>query len=511
MKTCPECGIEVDELVRTCPECGFPFAEEDIEMAIKAKEEEAYRMECEALQTEQVLADTQKSLEERRQINNDKRLLDAQRRIGDAQKRAEIASRKKAEIERLLAEAEDYEKKLEAINNSEMDENFDIDSDEEVIKARQHLEEAKVNYEEKMIAVKESDSEKVHSSVIKNQSKKKKSRLYLMRAGIGGIIVIVAIVTILLNYADPISKYESLVKSGKTDEAEALYKDQILTNEDLNAKLIEEQTSEMDKIYQDFYDEKISYEDAINELAVYSDYESSKKYSLTIKKKITSLNTSRKNYDEAVKLESNGDLQNAIKKYKAVIEEDDNYENAQAKVELLTAKWKESLLDDASNYASNKQYKEAIASIDQIISVLGEDEELNSLKEEYESARSEQYVKVIVTSKSVTPKDTDKWIFSYYVNFVFSITNNSDKSIQGVEGRLIAYDLFGKEILSMGCDFTGTTIAPGETYIETGLAYECNEFRDSDMKLYNTDFNDLKFSYEVLSVVYTDGSTVVPE
>lgn len=60
-------------------------------------------------------------------------------------------------------------------------------------------------------------------------------------------------------------------------------------------------------------------------------------------------------------------------------------------------------------------------------------------------------------------------------------------------------------------DFTGHTIQSGETYQESDLSYECNEFIDSDMKFFNTEFSDLIFEYNIISIVYEDGTTVTPE
>ena len=63
--------------------------------------------------------------------------------------------------------------------------------------------------------------------------------------------------------------------------------------------------------------------------------------------------------------------------------------------------------------------------------------ELDTLKADIEEAEKETTVQdgdvtVLVMDKTVTPKNTDQWIFSNYVNFVFSITNNTAKDIQGM-------------------------------------------------------------------------------
>lgn len=137
--------------------------------------------------------------------------------------------------------------------------------------------------------------------------------------------------------------------------------------------------------------------------------------------------------------------------------------------------------------------------------------ELDVLKAEMEEKSEEETIQesdvtVLVTDKSVTPEDIDNWIFSDYVNFTFSVTNNTEKDIQGIQGVLTVNDLFGEEIKSFGCDFTGQTIKPNETIINDSLSYECNSFVSEDNKLFNTDYKDLKFVYEVTQIVFTDGT-----
>ena len=137
--------------------------------------------------------------------------------------------------------------------------------------------------------------------------------------------------------------------------------------------------------------------------------------------------------------------------------------------------------------------------------------ELDTLKANIEEAEKETTVQdgdvtVLVTDKTVTPKNPDQWIFSNYVNFVFSITNNTAKDIQGIQGELNISDLFGAEIMTVGCDFTGETIAAGATITNDDLSFECNEFMDEHMKLYNEEYKDLKFTYVVKQIVFTDGT-----
>lgn len=329
--------------------------------------------------------------------------------------------------------------------------------------------------------------------------------------GIACVLILAVIMFFSVANLDPVHKYLDLVSKGNIEEASTLYKDSIVSNEEYYKEVTELQSKEIDAIYNDFVDEKISYEDAIEKIAVYIKQPSSKAYATEIKGEIGVLNSSRIAYQEAMEAEAEGDIETAISKYKEVSEKDVSYQTAQSKADNLTEDWKENILNEATQYASDRKYNEAVSNIDILIRTLGETDELESLKNTYIKMQSEQYVKVYVADKSTTPRNSSQWIFSNYVNMVFEVTNNTDKDIQGIQGVLTAYDLFGVEIISINCDFTGKTIKSGETITISDLRYECNDFIDSDMKLYNTNYSDLKWEYKVKSIVYTDGSTISPE
>ena len=117
------------------------------------------------------------------------------------------------------------------------------------------------------------------------------------------------------------------------------------------------------------------------------------------------------NNENTKKAENDGDAERAISQYKAVSEEDDCYTEAQQKIEELENTFKTQLLNEAESYVQDKQYSEAISKIEKIISVLGNSEDLESLKQQYLEMKSEQYAKVVVVDKSVTPMDSSKWRF----------------------------------------------------------------------------------------------------
>ena len=91
---------------------------------------------------------------------------------------------------------------------------------------------------------------------------------------------------------------------------------------------------------------------------------------------------------------------------------------------------------------------------------------------------------VTVTDKRNIPEDINNGRFSDRVEFTFNLENQTDKPVKGVEGILHIQDLFGKDILSVNCDFTGQTILVNASISINDLGININPFMNSHSKLY---------------------------
>ena len=155
-----------------------------------------------------------------------------------------------------------------------------------------------------------------------------------------------------------------------------------------------------------------------------------------------------------------------------------------------------------SLYATNEEINKKYSQVSQ---------ELESINESFEAAKKEtelqeEDIVVRVVEKGELPKDIYNGRYNDMCTMTFEITNNTDQDVQGIEGTLKIMDLFGKEIMVSGCDFTGQTIPAKQTITDNGLIFEINQFISEHMKFYNTAFKDLKFDYTVSQVVFTDGT-----
>ena len=118
--------------------------------------------------------------------------------------------------------------------------------------------------------------------------------------------------------------------------------------------------------------------------------------------------------------------------------------------------------------------------------------------------KKESEVSVSVTKKWTTPQDLLNGVMFDYVCLEIQATNNTSKPIKGIEGSLTIYDLFGKKIKRYQCDLTGQTISPGFTVVYSDWAFSANPFIESEMKIYNSDFSDLNFEYEIKTIAYAE-------
>lgn len=307
----------------------------------------------------------------------------------------------------------------------------------------------------------------------------------------------------------PVDKYLRSLDKGDSESASQIYNEEIKENNENKDALQSELTARMDAIYEDFKSGKITEDIAKEKLSVYKEYDTSSVYAYTTLNKVTSLQKSMDAYSTAEKAENDGDLAKAITSYKDVISEDPNYETAKSKVLQLSETYAETMKAKAQVAADARDFDGAISTINTLSGVVGNTDDLKVLAQQYAEQKNYQYIKVVCTGKGTIPKNTSRWIFSNYVTFVFELTNNSDKPIKGVQGVLHINDLFGTSIMDVGCDFTGHTIQPNETYTNKDLSYDVNEFRDTDMKLYNEDYSDLNFEYEPTTIVFADGTSVV--
>lgn len=116
----------------------------------------------------------------------------------------------------------------------------------------------------------------------------------------------------------------------------------------------------------------------------------------------------------------------------------------------------------------------------------------------------EAEVIVTVTEKESIPEDHNAWRFSDYVRLSVNVENVTNRSIKGVQGTLVVKDMFGEEFLRISCDLTDNDIPANGSITVTELYLDVNQFMANQVKLFNTDYEDLIFEYIVTNVIFTN-------
>lgn len=94
--------------------------------------------------------------------------------------------------------------------------------------------------------------------------------------------------------------------------------------------------------------------------------------------------------------------------------------------------------------------------------------------------------------------------FQDQIQMDLKFTNKTDKNIRGVEGILAFYDIFDKEIKKINVAYD-KEIPTGQSKVwNSGIDY--NQFINEDVKLKDVELKDLKYKWEVKTIVYEDGS-----
>lgn len=104
----------------------------------------------------------------------------------------------------------------------------------------------------------------------------------------------------------------------------------------------------------------------------------------------------------------------------------------------------------------------------------------------------------------ITDKDFMKSNYQEYNTFSFNLTNKTDKDITGVKGILELKDLFGDNIKTTRLSYD-EGIKAGETKVYK-VTIDYNQFMDEDMKLKSTDLDKMKCTFDVSTIIYSDGT-----
>ncbi|MGE3960213.1 MAG: hypothetical protein AB7F65_00860 [Dehalococcoidia bacterium] len=114
-------------------------------------------------------------------------------------------------------------------------------------------------------------------------------------------------------------------------------------------------------------------------------------------------------------------------------------------------------------------------------------------------------VSVELLELTLVPENWSAGRYSDYLWFVFDYTSGADQDIRAFTGQAVFLDLFGREIKRLGLTYDDVLPA-GVSVQDADKSFELNQFMAEDQQLAATDLADLRFVFEVDSVILADGT-----
>ncbi|MHB8065839.1 MAG: DUF5780 domain-containing protein, partial [Ruminiclostridium sp.] len=268
-----------------------------------------------------------------------------------------------------------------------------------------------------------------------------------------GIVVVAGIVS----FINPVSAFKRNINNNKYTEATKIYDEKIKGNTDKENSVESFLKDDIAKIQKSFSEGKIDYNTAKTRLETINNTHLASSDVGSALDKINSLNNSRIAFTKAEEFLKNKDLVNAIKEYKNVISDDQNYEKAKEQITNNEKQYKEKVLKNAEDFANNKDYDKALGILSEALSVLPNDTDLiakNSVykkaqedklaaerKQKMDELKSKQELEVISTK--VVPD-----YFSIDDQAQVILKNNTQKVIKNFNIGILMYDSNGYPLKS---------------------------------------------------------------
>jgi len=132
--------------------------------------------------------------------------------------------------------------------------------------------------------------------------------------------------------------------------------------------------------------------------------------------------------------------------------------------------------------------------------------ELKKKIEAERRAKQEEFARmlsVVLVGKKKSVGEYDRRFISLELDY----ENKTDKDIKGVKGVLKITDIFGDKIINLRWPYDRGAPAK-QTTVERGVGLKVNQFMDDHMKLWNADMDKLKATFEVQTIIFSDGTKI---
>jgi hypothetical protein len=120
------------------------------------------------------------------------------------------------------------------------------------------------------------------------------------------------------------------------------------------------------------------------------------------------------------------------------------------------------------------------------------------------AAKGTGLLSIVVSNKQFQPVDIHSHILESTISWDQTVTlSKGSKPTRAIKGALVISDLFDEVKVRVAWT-VNHPLKPGESYSETNIQVEYNQFSNRDQWLRSTELKDMKIRFEVESVIYAE-------
>lgn len=259
------------------------------------------------------------------------------------------------------------------------------------------------------------------------------------------LVIVILVVVGIVNFTNPVSVFRSNIDKNKYAEATKIYDEKIKGNTDKENTVNSFLKDDIAKIQKSFSEGKINYDTAKTSLETIKNTQLASSDVSSAMDKINALNNSRIAFSKAEKFLKNKDLVNAIKEYKNVIPDDQNYQKAKEQITNNEKQYKEQVLKNAEDSANAKDYAKSITLLKEAALLLPNDSDLTAKLSGYEKQLEEKLVAeqlvTVESAKIVVQDSTYKALYPDMIQVI--LKNSSQKTVKDLKIGCLGYDKNG--------------------------------------------------------------------
>ncbi len=292
------------------------------------------------------------------------------------------------------------------------------------------------------------------------------------------VLMLVTVGIYLLSNSNDYKNFE-MIANNSLEEAHVFFKE-VRKEMDVDKKAefdekVKEYLSEVVEFTSlEFYEFKISQDDALKKLELASPFNLVKSEISDAKKYVNKLNTSRESFTAGQGYLNAGEYFLAIESLKKVVEEDDDYEAAQKLISESIQKAEKDFESTLAKHLENEAYQEALVLIRKAQSNLPDRAKYSEVLKEVESLELSQRMEKLRIEQKIEVISAQSKKSYIYSDATVIVQNNHDQVVKEMTVAIMMYDDNGYPVKGTSYNDDGTNrfygssdnpnIQPGATY-----------------------------------------------